>query len=296
MQENNYNKNKHRQQINFKKVLHLDDFMSDENMIMNAHIISFGDDVYHDHDFYEICYMLNGEIPHIVNEQQLDLSSGDMVFLRPEDKHIYLRKKSKAKHRDILFQRDFFKSVMEFLGKDFSSTYNSPTLPIKINVSMEEIEEIESLIENYYAIQHENIKEKMLNAKFILIKLLHYLQNNVKTKKDPYSQYPSWLKDLLQQMNMRQLYKEGLPTIMSLFNYSKSYMCNVFKKYMGMTMTEYLNDLRLQYAASQIKLTTGSILIISQEAGFSSISYFNKQFKKKYHCTPRQYRSLNNHF
>ena len=277
--------------VNFRKVLHLDDFMSDENMIMNAHIISFGDDVYHDHDFYEISYLLNGEISHIVNEKQMDLVGGDMIFIRPSDRHIFLRKDSKVKHRDILFQKDFFKTVIKFLGEDIAETYNAPELPVKINVPMEKIEEIESLIEKYYLVEHENTNEKLLIAKFTLVKLLEYMEDNVKTRKNQNDQYPSWLKDLLQQMNMRQLYKEGLPSLVSRFSYDRSYMCNVFKKYMGMTMTEYLNDLRLQYAASQIKLTTGSILNISQEAGFSSVSYFNKLFKKKYGCSPKKYKS-----
>ncbi len=279
--------------VNFKKVMRLDDFMFDENTIMAAHVISFGDDVYHDHDFYEISYLLNDEISHFVNERQMDLLSGDVVFFRPNDKHLFLRENSKAKHRDIIFQKDFFESVINFLDKDFASFYNAHSLPIKINVSMEKIEEIEGLIENYYSIPHENAKEKLLISKFILIELLFILKSSASSKKDQHSQYPPWLKELLQQMHMRQLYKEGLSSIVSRFDYSQSYMCNVFKKYLGTTMTEYLNDLRLQYAASQIKLTTSSILIISQDAGFSSISYFNKQFKKKYGCSPRQYRTQN---
>ena len=269
--------------------------MSDENMIMNAHIISFGDDVYHDHDFYEICYVLNGEITHYVNEKKMDLVGGDVVFFRPQDRHIFLRKDSKVKHRDIIFQKDFFKTVLNFLGEDFAETYNSPELPIKINVPMEKIEEIESMLEKYYLLEHESTNEKLLIAKFTLIKLLECLEDNIKNKKNQDNQYPAWLKDMLQQMNMRQLYKEGLPAIVSRFSYDRSYMCNVFKKYTGMTMTEYLNDLRLQYAASQIKLTTGSILNISQEAGFSSVSYFNKLFKKKYGCSPRKYKSSSKH-
>ncbi len=180
---------------------------------------------------------------------------------------------------------------MNFLGEDFFAIYTTPPQPIKISVPMEKLEEIESLIEDYYLLQHENAKEKLLVAKFTLIKLLECLKNNTNIKKDADNKYPTWLNDLLQQMNMRQLYKEGLPSIVSLSNYNKRYMCNVFKKYIGMTMTEYLNDLRLQYAASQIRLTNGSILYISQEAGFSSISYFNKLFKKKYHCTPKKYKS-----
>jgi AraC family cel operon transcriptional repressor len=221
----------------------------------------------------------------------MDLVSGDMVFFRPYDRHIYIRSgNNTAKHRDILFQSEFFNSVMDFLGKDFAGSYYSKNLPFKINVPLDKLEELENSINNYYLIKHDNAKEKLLSAKFMLIKLFGYFRNNTVLEEEKKNEYPTWLNDLLQQMNMSQLYKEGLPSIMSMFNYNKSYMCNIFKKYMGVTMTDYLNDLRLSYAASQIKLTNSSILYISHEAGFSSISYFNKLFKKKYRCTPKKFK------
>ena len=299
MQSNSSNKNI---KNNFKKLAHLDDFWSDQSNVINSQIAWFGDDVYHDHDFYEIIYLINGEITHFVNETQMDLVSGDILFLRPSDRHLFLRDdeektpKNRPRHRDILFKKSFFMEVMTFLdgvNGNFSNTYHSPTLPIKINVSMRKIEEVESLIENYFLLKPDDTTEKLLIAKFILISLLNCLKSNMVEQTESSEQYPAWIKNLLHKMNMRQLYKEGLPAILSQFTYSSSYMCNVFKKYTGMTMTDYLNDLRLQYAANQIKLTSATILAISQEVGFASISYFNKQFKKKYHCTPMQYRALN---
>ena len=102
--------------------------------------------------------------------------------------------------------------------------------------------------------------------------------------------YPDWLNRLLEKMSMREYYKMGLPTILSFFDYDQSYMCRVFKQYMGVTMTEYLNSLRLQYAYNQLKLTNRTVLSICQETGFSSISYFNKLFKKEFGKTPKSCR------
>jgi AraC-like DNA-binding protein len=55
---------------------------------------------------------------------------------------------------------------------------------------------------------------------------------------------------------------------------------------MGVTMTEHLNRVRLEYALSMIQNTDKNILTIAQELGFSSISYFNVSFKKKYGISP----------
>ena len=63
-----------------------------------------------------------------------------------------------------------------------------------------------------------------------------------------------------------------------------------FKKYMNMTMTEYLNQTRLDYALNMIQNSNKNVLTIAQTLGFSSISYFNVIFKKRYGVTPLEVR------
>ena len=84
--------------------------------------------------------------------------------------------------------------------------------------------------------------------------------------------------------------QQGLPKITEEFNYDKKYMCRVFKKYMNMTMTEYLNQTRLDYALNMIQNSNKNVLTIAQTLGFSSISYFNVIFKKRYGVTPLEVR------
>ncbi len=67
--------------------------------------------------------------------------------------------------------------------------------------------------------------------------------------------------------------------------------CSRFiKKRTGRTFTENLNEIRLGHASRYLIDTTMSVSEISYVCGFNNISYFNRIFKKKNNCTPKEFR------
>jgi AraC-like DNA-binding protein len=63
-----------------------------------------------------------------------------------------------------------------------------------------------------------------------------------------------------------------------------------FKKHMGKSLVEYINEVRLHKAAGLLKETEMSAIDISLECGFENASYFGKIFKELYSQAPAQYR------
>jgi AraC-like DNA-binding protein len=74
-------------------------------------------------------------------------------------------------------------------------------------------------------------------------------------------------------------------------SFDPSYFCRLFKSAVGATFTEYLNFVRVCKAEKLLSETDGSVIEISEAVGFSSVSYFNRVFKKFRGCTPRYYRA-----
>ena len=273
----------------FDHVIHLKDNMSSDTSVLNSHVLNSGDVNYHDHSFYEICYIIDNSLPHFVNDCKMDLEPGDIVFLRPRDKHVYVRDKNcLSYHRDIIFHVGFFESVLNFLHPDLLETYNKSRLPFKTNLPPEEIERFEKKIAEYSLIPGDDTMAKLVFAKTLLIELLYYYN---KPLSQTNTNYPPLVNQIIQKLNMHYVLKIGIPYIFSHFNYSKSHICNTFKKHMHISLTEYINKLRLNYAANLLKLTNNSLHYISQECGFSSLSYFNKLFKQHFNCTPAKYRN-----
>ncbi len=66
----------------------------------------------------------------------------------------------------------------------------------------------------------------------------------------------------------------------------------LFRRYSGLTPSEYLGRLRLRHAARLLLETRLSVKEIAAQSGFSGECYFCYAFRKHLNCTPEQYRML----
>lgn len=82
----------------------------------------------------------------------------------------------------------------------------------------------------------------------------------------------------------------GISEVVSHIGKSKTYTTEKFKKEMGVTINEYIINQKLIEAKSLLKHSTKSLTEISYYLCFSSQSYFQNLFKKKYGVTPQKYR------
>jgi len=69
-----------------------------------------------------------------------------------------------------------------------------------------------------------------------------------------------------------------------------NYAMAVYRKAFGDTMFEFVTQHRLSHAQLLLVTTDDTILSVSLDAGFGSISHFNEVFRNSCGCTPRQYR------
>mgnify|MGYP005857661087 CR=1 FL=1 len=83
-----------------------------------------------------------------------------------------------------------------------------------------------------------------------------------------------------------------LSDLSRMFHLNETYICDLFKKSLGKTFTEYLTGLRLKKAAELLVKTNTPISGISDTVGYSDYSYFSKIFKKHYGMSPTQYRKM----
>ena len=75
-----------------------------------------------------------------------------------------------------------------------------------------------------------------------------------------------------------------------LLNFSKSHFMRFFKKNLGLTAIDYINEYRLNVASNLLVNTNLTITEIAIKIGISNVSYFNRLFKKHFQVSPMQYR------
>ena len=90
----------------------------------------------------------------------------------------------------------------------------------------------------------------------------------------------------------REPYAEPLTVkeMADMCGYSASHFMKFFRRQMGMSFVEYLNDYRLLMAARMLASTEETVTEIARLSGFDQPSYFNRLFRRKYGMTPSEYR------
>ena len=71
---------------------------------------------------------------------------------------------------------------------------------------------------------------------------------------------------------------------------NKSSFCAFVKRNTGLTFSEYLNGIKLCRAEELLADGEKRISEVAYESGFTSVPYFNRVFRRKHGCSPKEYR------
>ncbi|MBE6870815.1 MAG: helix-turn-helix transcriptional regulator [Ruminococcaceae bacterium] len=101
------------------------------------------------------------------------------------------------------------------------------------------------------------------------------------------------LQDILSFLHKNFRNKITLKDIAAVANMSPSYFCAYFSQKMNLTFVEYLNSLRVNFAASMLLMPNSTVKKVALDCGFSSASYFSEVFLKTYGMTPTEFKAKN---
>ena len=73
------------------------------------------------------------------------------------------------------------------------------------------------------------------------------------------------------------------------FFYERSYLMKKFKKEIGITIHQYINDMRILNSLN-LYLYDNYVLSIALKNGFTTIEYYSETFTKIIGCSPRVYK------
>ncbi len=251
------------------------------------------DSLWHYHPEYELTYIIKGNGRRMVGDDMENFNEGDLVLLGPDLPHTWIGERSSTTENNIAlviqFSEEFLapflsliemKSMNELLTKSERGIRFLKFQPIAIEKRMLQIIEdttikrVTGLIELLYDLS--NKKYKILAShKFNIIK-------NEKTE--------SRLNKVLLyiQKNYRNTIK--LQEASELIHLSNTAFCKFFKRSVGKTFSDYLNDLRILHAFTLLIETDKPISQVATESGFENLAYFNRVFLKKKKSQPTIFR------
>lgn len=95
----------------------------------------------------------------------------------------------------------------------------------------------------------------------------------------------------------KQFYDSNLSvtTVANHLGISPNYYSTIFKRETGMTIGEYITEIRLANAAYLLQTTNMKLYEVSSAIGISDANYLSILFKKRYGVPPLSYRKTKNH-
>ena len=101
---------------------------------------------------------------------------------------------------------------------------------------------------------------------------------------------PPWLAELLTKLKQEPCFLQGITAFPQLTRKTQPQICRAFREFLGMRPTDYINQLRLDYAARLLAGTHDDVATVAFKSSFASVSHFYRLFKAKFGISPAQFR------
>lgn len=250
----------------------------------------------HWHDEAEFTLVTEGSGTYQVQLQAYEVHTGDLLFLPPATLHSitapsggYLHTETYVFHMHFLGVQAADICAVRYLTPISSQklvppTRFSPTHPLYAPLHSLFLE-----LNNTYEAKA-NGYELMLKADFLrLIALLLPYCREASAEPVLHSAYTAKLKGVLAYIDQHYAEDLSISELAALCYFSEYHFMRFFKKYTGMSCMDYIKNLRLEKAAELLAHGTLSTLEVCLSSGFRNLSYFHREFKKKYGMTPKKF-------
>lgn len=267
-------------------------------LLGNSWIREYGNDTpnQHFHNLMEIGYCVDGEgelvfdeivvpyqpgmltviprnYPHTTNSRYNTKSYWEYLFLNPEE---ILQE---AYPQNSLFTR----KILDYLNKkeQYYPAGENEQLVSLVRMIMEECRNRK----NYY---RESIRGLLVSV------LMVAARNDAIINSRP-EYYPSkggvyQISGALEYISKKYMENIKMSTLAETCNLSETHFRRLFVEYMNMTPVEYINLVRIQQACDMMKKTDYSMEDVAGRVGYTTVSTFNRNFRKIIGTSPYQYK------
>lgn len=251
-------------------------------------------DIYypHSHEYYEIFVTVTKGVRHWINGELHTLPAGSLVFIRPDDTHGFLYEDEKSRNTEYInlaFTKEIARALFEYLSADdfpINKLLNAPSPPTVI-LSPTAKEHLLFLLGQLNTINWKNKTALKLRVKTILADV--FVQHFYDMPDRRADNMPFWLIHVLQEMEQVENFTAGAERMTELCGKSREHLSRVIKKYMNVTLSGYINKLRVNYAANLLLNSNNSIIDICYLCGFQNLGYFYKVFKIEFGLSPAKF-------
>ncbi|MCI9676768.1 MAG: AraC family transcriptional regulator [Lachnospiraceae bacterium] len=252
----------------------------------------------HTHNYIEVIYMCCGSTHHIINDEDVILQQGELLFLSQNaTQEIY-----PAGEEDIavnfIVLPEFFEYGLNMMEPEENQLRSFVIDCLKgereaagyLHFKVTDVLPVQNLVENLiWTLWNKQPNKRRTNQATMGLLFLQLMNCTEKLVTDEGAGQQKLMISVLSYIENN--YKEGeLTELANSLHYDVYWLSREIKNRTGKTYTELIQAKRLGQAAYLLSATGLSVAEVSEAVGYDNISYFHRIFQKKYGTTPRKYR------
>lgn len=254
----------------------------------------------HKHDYIEVVYVVKGSMKHVINDSEVLMEQGDMLFLNQHICHSIQPAGKDDVAVNFLIQPQFFDISFEMMTdkKNALADFIISILEKDVHAArflhfrLDGIVEIENIVENLvYSLVSGDKQDDMINRNLMGVLFLYLLKYIGTLKKDqPNNYYDMKMAEVLGYIENNYA-EASLTELADKVSMTTSVLCRFIRKKTGSTFSELLQQKRFSKAMNLLRETELSVGDIIHSVGYENNSFFHRKFREIYKISPKEYRN-----
>ena len=254
----------------------------------------------HYHDEFELNFIQNARgAKRVIGDHMEVIDDLELVLVGPNLQHGWFTNKSKGReikevtiqfHRDLFDERFLQRNQMSFIRNMFEHSkrgilFSTPT--------------IQSIMARIIKLPQKRGFDSVLELMSVLHDLstsrnMRILSDASFSNSETFSYNSRRIENVMKYLNANFDKNVSLAEAARIATMTEVSLSRFFKLRTGKTFVDALCEIRLGHASRMLIETTQSINEIAYKCGFNNMSNFNRIFKKKKNCTPKEFRDAYN--
>lgn len=249
----------------------------------------------HWHEEAELMLITRGSCVCSVQLESCPVQEGELVFVAPQQLHSVTCQSEKMESETFVFHMNLLGGgsgdvcTLRYLAPITNQTLVMPTVIGREHPAYARGKKLFDDLQQLW-LEKKPGYELLVKAYLLgfLALLLPYCSRASETRALR-SENAEKIKTALDYMDAHYAEELSISDVAAACYFSQYHFMRFFKKHVGISCGEYLKNLRLEKAAQRFVTGQQNILDVATESGFRNLSYFYREFQKKYGMTPKQF-------